>query len=193
LSGTSSGASRAVPVPSTAGDPGGCGDFTGGGFGVTKPCAAMFQSTVNNLNTERLQAIRFDYNATDRDRFYIRYNDDHGVQATGTDPINPAFNANSNQPSYGGQFGYTRGLGSNMVNDLRLSASYYSAIFGPPDFAAATRAFPTTWTFADGDYSNMGGSDNSYPQGRKVRQHQLIDDYSITHGAHVIKAGMNLR
>ena len=193
LYGTSSGASRAVPVPITAGDPGGCGDFSGGGFGVTKPCAAMFQSTVNNLNTERLQAIRFDYNATDRDRLYIRYNDDHGVQATGTDPINPAFNANSNQPSYGGQFGYTRVLGSNMVNDLRLSASYYSAIFGPPNFAAAINTFPTTWAFNDGDFSNMGGSDSSYPQGRKVRQHQLIDDYSITHGAHVIKAGINVR
>ena len=190
---TSSGASRAVPVPITADDPGGCGDYKGGGYGVTKPCAERFQSSVNNLNIERLQAFRFDYNLTDRDRFYIRYNDDHGVQATGTDPINAAFNANSNQPSYGGQLGYTKVIGSHMVNDLRLSATYYSAIFGPPDFAAAIKTFPTTWTFADGDYSNMGGSDSSYPSGRKVRQHQLIDDYSVNHGAHELKFGLNLR
>jgi hypothetical protein len=193
LYGGASGASRAVPVTSAIDPALGCGDFTGGGFGVTKPCAATFQSTVNNLNTERLQAIRFDYNATDKDRLYVRYNDDHGVQATGTDPINAAFNANSNQPSYGGQLGYTRVISSEMVNQLLLSATYYTAIFGPPDFAAATKTFPTTWTFADGLFSNMGGSDTSYPQGRKVRQHQLIDDYSFTHGAHVFKAGMNLR
>jgi len=190
---TASGASRAVPVPITAGDPGGCGDYTGGGYGITKSCAEQFQSSVNNLNIERLQAFRFDYNVTDRDRLYFRYNDDHGVQAAGTDPINSAFNANSNQPSYGGQFGYTKVIGANMVNQLLLSASYYSAIFGPPDFASAIKTFPTTWSFADGDYSNMGGSDNSYPQGRKVRQHQLIDDYSITRGSHDFRIGMNMR
>ncbi len=194
LYGTSSGASRAVPVTADLDPALGCGDFAGtGAWGVTQPCAATFQSTVNNLNIERLQAIRFDYNPSDKDRLYVRYNDDHGVQATGTDPINSAFNANSNQPSYGGQIGYTRVVSPTMVNQLLLSASYYSAIFGPPDYAAAIKTFPTTWTFGDGLYTNMGGSDENYPAGRKVRQHQLIDDYSVTHGQHVFKVGMNLR
>jgi hypothetical protein len=193
LYGTSSGASRAVPVTAAVDPALGCGDFAGGGFGTTKPCAAQFQSSVNNLNTERLQAIRGDYNVTDRDRIYLRYNDDHGVQATGTDPINPAFNANSVQPQYGGQAGYTKVIGSRMVNQLLLSATYYSAIFGPPDFANAIKTFPTTWTFADGLYSNMGGTDNNYPQGRKVRQWQLVDDFSYTTGAHELKVGMNMR
>jgi hypothetical protein len=188
------GASRATPVTSALDPQLGCGDFTGtAGWGVTKPCAATFRSTVNNLNIERLQAIRFDYNASDKDRLYVRYNDDHGVQATGTDPINAAFNANSNQPSYGGQLGYTRVISATMVNQLLLSASYYSAIFGPPDIASSLATFPTTWAFGDGLFSNMGGSDNSYPQGRKVRQHQLIDDFSITKGTHVFKVGMNMR
>jgi Carboxypeptidase regulatory-like domain len=198
---TSSGAGRATPVTLTA-DPFvkgvsgmGCGDFSGtAGFGNITPCAATFRSTVNNLNIERLQAIRGDYNATDKDRFYLRYNDDHGVQATGTDPINPIFNANSVQPSYGGQLGYTRVINAAMVNQLLLSSSYYVAIFGPPNISASLAAFPTTFAFADGaPFTNMGGSDNVYPQGRKVRQRQLIDDYSITHGAHVIKFGVNVR
>ena len=189
-----SGASRAVAL-TQADDPNlGCGRFAAAGYGTTKPCAATFRSTVNNLNTERLQAIRVDYNPSDKDRIYVRYNDDHGVQATGTDPINPLFNANSVQPSYGAQFGYTRVVSPTMVNDLRLSGSYYTAIFGPPDLSASLAAFPTTWVFADGaPFTNLGGTDNSYPQGRKVRQHQLVDDYSIIHGKHVIKAGLNLR
>jgi hypothetical protein len=194
LYGNSSGAARARAF-TKADDPAlGCGDFAGGGFGTTKPCAAVFQSSVNNLNIERLQSIRGDYNFTDKDRLYVRYNDDHGVQATSTDPISTAFSANSVQPSYGGQIGYTRIISPTMVNDLRLSTSYYTAIFGPPDYAGAISTFPTTWAFADGaGYANMGGTDNSYPQGRKVRQYQFVDDYSIAHGKHTIKVGLNLR
>ena len=194
LYGNSSGASRATPVTKALDPALGCGDFAGtAGWGVSKPCASSFQSSVNNLNIERLQSIRGDYNITEKDRLYIRYNDDHGVQATSTDPINTAFSANSVQPSYGGQLGYTRVIGPKMVNQLLLSASYYTAIFGPPDYAGAIATFPTTWGFNDGLFSAMGGADSSYPQGRKVRQHQLIDDYSVAHGRHTFKAGMNLR
>jgi hypothetical protein len=87
-----------------------------------------------------------------------------------------------------------------MINQLLLSASYYTAIFGPPDFAAAIKTFPTTWAFNDGLYSSnnatgtsLGGEDQRYPQGRKVRQWQVIDDFSKVHGAHNFKAGLNYR
>ncbi len=190
----SSGVARATPVTPDIDPALGCGDFAGnGGWGVTQPCARTFRSTVNNLNTEWLIAARVDYDLTANDRVYFRYNTDHGVQATGTDPINSAFNANSVQPSYGGQFGYTKVINASMTNQLLLSASYYSAIFGPPDLSAALNTFPTTWAFADGLFSNMGGSDNAYPQGRKVRQWQLVDDYAWTRGKHTIKFGTNIR
>src|ERR1035437_4564944 len=191
---TSSGAARATPVTAALDPALGCGDFAGtAGWGVSRPWASSFQSSVNNLNIERLQSVRGDYNISDKDRLYVRYNDDHGTQATSTDPINSAFSANSVQPSYGGQLGYTRVISSTMVNQLLLSASYYSAIFGPPDYAGAIATFPTTWGFNDGLFSAMGGADENYPSGRKVRQHQLIDDYSVMHGKHTFKAGMNLR
>jgi hypothetical protein len=200
LYGNSSGSSRATAVTAALDPALGCGDFTGGGFGTSLPCANTFRSTVNNLNTEWLLASKVDYNVTDKDRIYFRYNMDRGIQATGTDPINPAFNANSVQPQYGGQFGYTRVIGANMVNQLMLSASYYSALFGPPNISAALNTFPTTWAFLDGLYSSnnatgtsLGGEDQRYPAGRKVRQHQLIDDFSLTHGAHVFKFGVNAR
>ncbi|HLK70026.1 MAG TPA: carboxypeptidase regulatory-like domain-containing protein [Bryobacteraceae bacterium] len=200
LYGNSSGSSRATPVNAGIDPALGCGDFTGGGFGTTQPCANVFRSTVNNLNTEWLLASKVDYNVTDKDRLYFRYNMDRGVQATGTDPINPAFNANSVQPQYGGQFGYTRVIGPTMVNQLLLSGSYYSALFGPPNINTALAAFPTTWAFTDGLYSSnnatgtsLGGQDQRYPAGRKVRQWQLIDDFSLTHGTNVIKFGVNVR
>ncbi len=191
----SSGAARATPLTAAQDPQLGCGDFTGtSGFGVTRPCAAMFRSTVNNLNTEWLLAARVDYILSANDRVYFRYNMDRGVQATGTDPINSAFNANSVQPSYGGQFGYTKVIGATQVNQLLLSASDYAAIFGPPNISQALSTFPTTFAFTDGaPFANLGGSDNVYPQGRKVRQWQLVDDYSWTHGGHTVKIGTNIR
>ena len=46
-----SGAARATPVTAGVDPQRGCGDFTGGGFGTTLPCARQFQDTVNSLNT----------------------------------------------------------------------------------------------------------------------------------------------
>ncbi|HEY3835728.1 MAG TPA: TonB-dependent receptor, partial [Bryobacteraceae bacterium] len=195
----SSGAGHAVPL-TKGDDPAlGCGDFAAAGFGTTQPCAATFQNTVNNLNTEWLMAAKVDYNINTNHRIFFRFNTDHGVQATSTDAINNAFSANSVQPSYGGQFGYNASFGPRTVNQLVVSASYYTAIFGPPDFAKAIATFPTTWAFADGVLTNMGGGgaggagDSTYPQGRKVRQNQLLDDYAIIAGTQTIKFGVNAR
>lgn len=189
------GAANAVNVPITADDPGGCGNFADSisGFGIKKPCARQFQDSTNALNTEWLMAIRGDYNLSSTDRFYMRYNTDHGIQATSTDPINAAFSANSLQPSHGGQIGYTKVISAAMVNDLRLSGSWYSALFGPPNLATSLATFPTTWTFADGDYNNLGGANNVYPQGRNVGQWQIIDDFSYVRGKHEFKVGLNYR
>lgn len=189
------GAARARPLTPADNPALGCGDISNAGaFGITAPCARVFQSTVNNLNTEWLLAAKVDLDLTSNDRLYFRYNMDRGLQATGTDPINPAFNANSLQPSYGGQMGYTRTIGAAMVNQLLLSASYYNAIFGPPDYANAIKTFPTSFLFTDGaPFNNMGGSDNNFPQGRKVRQWQLIDDFSKVWGRHTLKLGANVR
>ena len=187
--------SAGAQAVTAASDPAlGCGNFVGGGFGTTLACSKTYRTAVNNLNTEWLLAARADYNFSAKDRIYFRYNTDHGVQATGTDPINSAFNANSVQPSYGGQFGYTRVISATMVNQLNLAASYYKAQFGPPNLSNALSTFPTTLTFSDGSpFNNLGGSDNSYPEGRNVRQWQLVDDYSILHGSHTIKFGVNVR
>ena len=208
----SSGTARATPVTAATDPALGCGDIASAGapadpgalaaytagFGTTRPCARTFQSVVNSQNTEWLLAVRGDYNITANDHIYLRYNTDHGTQPTYTDPINPVFNAISKQPQYGGQFGYTKTISASMVNQLLLSASYYSAFFSP-NLTTALAAFPTTWVFNDGLYnsnsfgSSLGGEDTRYPSGRKVRQWQLVDDYSITHGSHAIKFGTNIR
>src|SRR5208337_1852399 len=216
------GVSRATPVAvgTTAdanpnGDNGGCGDFTATavagsantywgdgprdansnpiGTWSALPCAQTFRSTVNNLNIERLMSFTVDWNARSNDTFRFRYKQDRGTQATGTDPINPIFNANSIQPEDDGQMVWTHVLSGTKTNQFIMSGMYYSAIFGPPNIKASLAVFPTTIAFGDGDFNNMGGTDNNYPQGRNVTQYQFIDDFSWTKGRNVIKFGGNFR
>jgi carboxypeptidase family protein len=189
------GISRAVPVDSSTDSTLGCGDLAGnlGTFGVTTPCAQTFRSTVNNLNKERLMAVTVDVNATSTDLLKFRYKQDRGVQATGTDPINSIFNANSVQPEDDGQVTWTHIFNGQMTNQFIAAGLYYSALFGPPNISASLAAFPTTIVFNDGLYNNMGGTDYNYPQGRNVAQYQFVDDFSWTKGRHGIKFGVNFR
>lgn len=196
------GASRAVPVTADLDPALGCGKLAGtaGSLGITTPCARQFQASVNSLNTEWSSAERIDYNLSDRDHLYFRAWTDRGVQATGTDGINPAFNANSNQPQWSTQLGYTRTFSPRAVNDLAISGFYYSSLFGPPDLAAALAVFPTTMSFGDGVFSRLGGGTgspvfglNNYPSGRKVSQIQVVDDFSYMLGRHEFKIGLNFR
>ncbi len=168
----------------------------GGTFGTAGgvPCSQTFRSDVNNLNTERLMAVTVDLNATSKDTVRWRYKQDRGVQATGTDPINSIFNANSVQPEDDGQMIWTHVLNSHTTNQLIAAGLYYSALFGPPNITASLAKFPTTLVFGGGSHlSNMGGTDYNYPQGRNVAQYQIVDDFSWTKGVHGIKFGVNFR
>ena len=189
-----SGFSRATPV-TTADDPAlGCGDIAATVYNpaTSGPCALKFQDSVNNLNTERLMSGRVDVNLTAKDQLNFRYKQDRGVQATSTDPINSAFSANSVQPEDDGQFTWTHTLNNRMVNQFIASGLYYSALFGPPNFAGATAVFPTSISFSDGLFNGLGNFSN-FPQGRNVAQYQFVDDFSWTKGTHGIKFGTNFR
>jgi hypothetical protein len=212
------GASSATVLP--VGDPltttaGGCGDFAtpvsqggmtlGGqhyGLAGEPACTKTFRSGITNLNKERLQSVRVDYELSTKNHLSWRYWQDRGSQPTFTDPINPGFNDLSIQPQDAGQFTETHSFNSSLVNQLIVGGFYYSAIFGPADVSAAKALFPTTIGFAnggnscimgDGSLSCMGGELYRYPQGRNVSQYQLVDDLSWTKGNHGLKFGVNFR
>ena len=203
------GASAAVPNPGT----GGCGDLAANGttlingiaFGAGgAPCTATFRSEVNNLNIERLMALRVDYNISDKDRLNARYWQDRGTQPTFTDPINKAFNALSNQPQDAGQLTETHVFSSRLINQLIIGGFYYGAIFGVANLQASEAVFPTEvggnhppsgngCTGFDGLLTCMGGEYSRYPSGRTVGQYQIVDDISYSRGNHDLKFGVNFR
>jgi len=73
------------------------------------PCLASYRVSVPNGNREWLLSGRVDYNFSDTDKIFGRVKFDRGSQPTYTDPINPAFNIQSNQPQNEGQLNSVRG------------------------------------------------------------------------------------
>jgi hypothetical protein len=204
---TAPGISRAVKGFPSAKDTSGCqgSTFTDTGAGTAtpllpkgtafgagaNPCVDSFRSSVPNFTHEYLTSGRFDFNVTNNDKVFVRLQEDKGVQATFTDPINPLFNAVSTQPEYQGQVSWNRAFGVKAANNLVISDQYYSAIFTTANLAASLAAFPTSAFFIDGSVTNLGGDDFAWPEGRNVTGYQLVDDYSYNlNSQHTLKLGM---
>jgi hypothetical protein len=183
------GAAGATPVASG----GGCQDFTGLAAGV--PCALQFRTTPPNSNREYQYSGRVDQVFSDNDRGYIRVLRDNGFQPSYTSPFGPTFNDQSNQPQMTGQVSETHVFGPNTVNEFKGSALYYSAVFTPSDPSGALAALPTYLTFSGSPFTNVGAWGEPgpffFPQGRRVFQYQVMDDFSHIRGKHTLRVGFS--
>ncbi len=173
---------------------------TGGTFGVDTPCAVAFGTNNTELNTEMNYTIRGDFNITDKQKVFLKFNRDQGVQATGTSPVNALYNSVSHQPA--NQYSITDAwiITPNAVNSVTGSLLWYSALFGLQNFPQAMQTMPEQINVTDGGangggFANVGGGTYPYgfPAGRNVGHIQLNDDFSWIHGAHTVKAGVNAR
>ncbi len=163
------------------------------------PCALQFQSNIDNLTDEWLLTARVDQNIGNRDRAFVHFRTDHGLQATYTDPLNPLLNAVSHQPQYEGQFQETHTVGNNGINQFILSGSWYSAVFATASLPASQALMPYDLAFLGGELQSPGSPTanpleySEWPQGRNVTQYQISDDYSWLKGKHNFKVGVNFR
>lgn len=182
--------SSAVPVPG-----GGCQGFTGLPAGV--PCALQFRSTPTSLNKEYLYSGRVDHIFSEKDRAYIRVSRDNGFQPTYTSPFGPTFNFQSNQPQMNGLVSWTHTFDANTLNEFKGSAFFYAASFIPTDEAGALAALPTFVAFSGNPFTPVGFGEPPYPpgsffpQGRRVFQYQILDDFSKIKGKHTFRVGFS--
>ena len=178
---------------------GGCSDVTtvnGLAFGAANPCAVQVQAALQAHTDDRLYVGKVDYNITNNDKLFVRVEKEHGLQATYTDGIDPAFNGISDQPSWQSQVGETHTFGTDKVNDFKASLLWYSAFFVMQNQAAANAAFPinagsATLAFGDGSLSALNPDNTAFPQGRNITQYQIVDDFSWVHGKHNFRLGVN--
>jgi len=167
-------------------------------FGAANPCAVGVNTALSAHTHDTLYVGKVDYNITNNDKLFVRVEREHGLQATYTDGINPAFNVVSDQPQWQSQVGETHTFGSTKVNDFKASLLWYSAGFAMQNQQAAISALPyaggtTTFAFGDGSLSSLNADNVVIPQGRNITQYQFVDDFSWIHGRHNFKVGMNFR
>jgi hypothetical protein len=158
-------------------------------------CASQRQESLNNSDTENLIVAKIDHTIDTNDSIWYRFQQDTGLQAAYTDPINPIFNSYSPQPQRTLVAGYTHVFTPNLVNQFNPGASWYASIFEPNNFAQVQQTFPIVLTAGSNNapFTTVGGNDNTYPQGRKVTQWQINDNLDWTRGRHSYRFGVNTR
>jgi hypothetical protein len=143
--------------------------------------------------TEKLYTARVDFNLSANDKAFAHFKYDHGLQPTYTDPINSAFDAQSDQPDYEGQFAETHTFGARAVNQFLMTGSWYSALFVNANPAKEMSTFPMELSWLDGFANDLNNSGIYWPEGRNATQYQIGDDFSDTMGRHTLKAGFQFK
>jgi len=126
-------------------------------------CANQQQESLNNSDTENLIVVKIDHTIDARNSVWYRFQQDTGLQAAYTDPINPIFNSYSPQPQRTLVTGYTHIFKPNLVNQFNPGGSWYSSIFEPNNFAQVQQTFPVVLAggSANAPFTTLGGNDNT--------------------------------
>jgi hypothetical protein len=158
-------------------------------------CANQLQASLHNSDSENLIVVKIDHTINANNSIWYRFQQDTGLQAAYTDPINPIFNGFSPQPQRTLVIGYTHLFTPTLVNQFNPGASWYASIFEPNNFAQVQQTFPIVLAggSANAPFTTLGGNNNTYPQGRKVTQWQVNDNLIWTRGKHTLKFGVNSR
>jgi hypothetical protein len=171
------------------------GTQTSGNLFDGSGCANQSQESLTNSDGENLIVVKIDYTIDHNNSMWYRFQQDTGLQAAFTDPINAMFNSHSPQPQRTLVAGYTYIFNPNLVNQFNPGASWYGSIFEPENFAQVITAFPIVLTAGSNDapFTTIGGNDNTYPQGRNVTQWQINDNLMWMRGRNTYKFGVNTR
>jgi hypothetical protein len=158
-------------------------------------CAAQQQRSLNNSDSENLIVVKIDHTINSKDSIWYRFQQDTGLQAEWTDPINSIFNAYSPQPQRTLVVGYTHIFSPGLVNQFNPGASWYSSIFEPNNYPQALQSFPIMLASGSDSvpFTTIGGLNDTFPQGRKITQWQINDNLTWTRGRHTLHFGVSTR
>ena len=158
-------------------------------------CATERQESLNNSDSENLIVVKIDHTINSKDSIWYRFQQDSGLQAEWTDPIDSIFNSYSPQPQRTLVIGYTHLFSPALVNQFNPGADWYSSIFEPNNFSHTLQSFPIMLVAGSDSvpFTTIGGLDDTFPQGRKVTQWQINDNLTWTRGRHTLHFGVNTR
>ncbi len=171
------------------------GSTAPGSPGNGNGCANRQSISHSSDDHEQVQTARVDYNLSEKDFLWFRFQSDTGVQAAYTDPINPVFDAVSPQPLYSFAAGHTHVFSQNLVNYFNPAFSWYESLFAPADLQKTLSAFPIVLQGqgANAPFTTVGGLDNTWLQGRRATRFFINDNLAWSRGAHELRFGTNTR
>ncbi|MGC1536864.1 MAG: carboxypeptidase regulatory-like domain-containing protein [Candidatus Sulfotelmatobacter sp.] len=164
------------------------------GCPIAAGCANRQSVSHSSDDHEQVQTARVDYNISQKDTTWFRFQADTGLQAAYTDPINPVFNAISPQPLYSFAAGHTHVFSQNLVNYFNPAFSWYESLFGPSNFQKTLAVFPIVLQGSGATpFTPIGGLDNTWVQGRRASRFFINDNLAWSRGAHELRFGINTR
>lgn len=169
----------------------------------------QYQRSIHPHSTDEELLGRLDYQATNKDRFYIRYfyQDNPSYLASGTVTTGGIVNVTDNAHSVGADWSHT--FSTRFVNQLRYSFQQARINFEGGGFpnctttsftscpASLSLSTSTSYKLAltgspyGATTASIGsfGLSTSYPQGRIVKDTQIQDNLSMNLGKHSITVG----
>jgi outer membrane receptor protein involved in Fe transport len=146
---------------------------------------------------QHLANVRLDYQASQKHTAFFRTSMDRNDSISGGSNLESTWTASDND-SYQAQLGLTSVLTPTLVNDFRMSYSYYRNYLSPPTQAECERVAKNPLycfgvngpriTFFGGI---VVGNDTNVPQSRYLRTYQYTDNVSWTKGSHRVRFGGN--
>ena len=158
-------------------------------------CASQQQRSLNNSDSENLIVVKIDHTINAKDSIWYRFQQDTGLQAELTDPINSIFNSYSPQPQRTLVVGYTHIFSPNARESIqsrsRLVLEHLRA-----EQLRAGRANVSHHAYLGQRQRALHDHrrpDDTFAQGRKVTQWQINDNLTWTRGRHTLHFGVNTR
>jgi len=157
------------------------------------PCARNITNTRSRPSQDTLTSGRVDWNIGQSDRAFFRVQEEGGVAAIGTDPINSVFNGDYDNSRWQTQLLETHTFNPTTASQflVGLSDHYWAYKSSRPTQALA--AFPAFLNFnVPGTFTNLGDFNDIGFYRFDTRVLQISEDVVTTRGSHKLGLGIGL-
>lgn len=179
------------------------GAVPAGSSGTAIPCMSAAAGATHGAVIEHMIVGRVDWNLSEKQKVFVRINDDQGSKPTYVSLVNPLLNVETSQPIWNGQLNHTYVFNPDLTNQFIASAFYYSWPFGPANLQQTLAASPTQFNNGSdggtnfstglGQEGRVGFDWGSNPTTTNSVQYQFVDDLSWLKSTHNLKFGVNFK
>ncbi len=176
-------------------DPLGCTGFLiTDGLGTTgHPCARNVINTRSRPSQDTLTSGRVDWNISQRDRVFIRLQEEGGVAADSDSPIDPVFDSEIDNWRWQGQLMETHTFSPATASQFLVGVSNHYWNYPSSHRAQALAAFPTVLNFqVPGTFTNLGVFDDLSYCGQDTRALQISEDLTTILSNHKLGFGVSM-